>query len=274
MRILKLVDGFQFTEGPLWHPGGFLLFSDTPANRIYRLMDSGDVITWLDESGDNGRTHEDLSDQRGSNGLAMRGNDVIICQHGNHLLVCLCDGELRVIADEYNGRPFNSPNDLVVTRTGLIFFSDPPYGLRDQVLNKDKYQPVAGVYCFDGTTVTMITDSFNYPNGLALSADEQTLFVGSNHPDEKRLVGIDINDPRKPGEPMLVAEQNADGFKIDEHGNFWMATMEGIVVMSAEGERNRLYEVPEMATNLCFRPGSTRVYVTAGNSVYCIERNL
>jgi len=271
LTLRQLATGFRFTEGPVWHPGGYLLFSDTPSNRIYRLAEGGETITWLEKSGFDGAGGQWLSDQVGSNGLAISGGSVIICQHGNHRLVAVEQGTETIVCDQYLERPFNSPNDLLVAPGGAIYFSDPPYGLKNQELQPERFQPHAGVYCFADGKVSLVTSALRYPNGLAISQDGTSLFVSSNHPDEPTLLRIPIDGTHTFGEPVVFARYNADGFRIDAGGRFWLATTDGIRVLDKNGQQIHVIGIPEYVSNLCFSPDGKKVFVTADKSIYLLE---
>ena len=269
----KVADNFLFTEGPVWHPGQYFLFSDTPANKIYQLCPNGKTSVYLDKSGCNHNDIADLSDQVGSNGLALNKNqELFLCQHGNHAIAVLNENrEANIVISEYEELPFNSPNDLVFRSDGILYFTDPPYGLAGQVLHADKFQPFAGIYKYDGDTVSLIGKELQYPNGICLSPDEQWLYVSTNHPSEKYILKYKLEpngDARYHG---VLVKENADGIKTDRQGNIYMATGEGIMVISDQGEKIGLIKLPGMASNLAWggRQGEI-LCVTAGSAVYFI----
>lgn len=271
--VEKAATGFQFTEGPVWHPGGYLLFSDTPANCIRQLFPDGTAKIYLEKSGFSGETTDALSDMIGSNGLALDGkNNLYICQHGNHGLAKLEQAGLSVLTDLYEHRPFNSPNDLVIRSDGNIYFTDPPYGLKDQVLHPDQFQPVAGVYYYRNGASTLLSDKQRYPNGICFSPDERFLYVSSNHPDEPSLWRYQVSASGDISHPSVLIQQNADGIKTDKTGNLFLCTDDGVLIVSPEGNKMALIRLPESPANLAWvTPACNSAYVTARSSIYRIS---
>ncbi|HVK97972.1 MAG TPA: SMP-30/gluconolactonase/LRE family protein, partial [Flavisolibacter sp.] len=166
-EIETLANDCSFTEGPLWHSSGHYLFSDIPANVIYKIVPGNEKEIYLTNSGTDKPDDEYIrKEQAGSNGLAFdQDGSLIICQHGSHR-ISKYQNELKPFITEYKGKPFNSPNDLILHSNGKLFFSDPPYGLKDQKLNPEKFQPVAGVYCWSNGDLHLICDKYQYPNGV------------------------------------------------------------------------------------------------------------
>lgn len=248
IEVEQVATGFGFTEGPVWHPKNYLLFSDIPANCIWQLFPDGKKKIYLDNSGYTGEDNSDLSDQPGSNGLALDKNQqLIICQHGNHALAMLNKYDvLSVLADKYEGRPFNSPNDLVIKSDGSIYFSDPPYGLKDQVHHPARYQPGGGVYRYKDGDVKLVSEDFRYPNGVCFSPDEDYLYVGSSHSGESFICRYQVAANGELEHPRLLIANDADGIKIDHHGNLFLATGEGILIVSPQGKRIALIRLPKL----------------------------
>src|SRR3982750_1777132 len=149
-NIEKLADDCLFTEGPVWNAEGFYLFSDIPANCIYKISAGSKKEIFLDKSGTDIPGDPDLKpDQIGSNALAYdKNSNLLVCQHGSHAIASYDGNSLKAFIDSYKGKPFNSPNDLILHSDGRLWFSDPPYGLKDGKPNTEKFQPVAGVYCW------------------------------------------------------------------------------------------------------------------------------
>jgi gluconolactonase len=274
VRIEKVATGFGFSEGPVWHPDNYLLFSDIPGNRIWQLSPSGEKKVYLENSGFTGKDTSALSDQVGSNGLAIdKEQNLLICQHGNHALSILHkqNGQ-SVLTGKFEGKPFNSPNDLVVKSDGTIFFSDPPYGLRDRLLNPGLFQSHAGVYLYKNGITTLLTEDFRYPNGLCFSPDERYLYVSSNHPDEPYLWRYELSSGNEVLHQTVLIQQNADGIKSDEQGNIYMCTDEGILVVSPEGKKLALIHIPETPANIAWAGSEFReLFCTARSSIYHIS---
>ena len=272
-RIQKIAADFSFTEGPVWHPDQYFLFSDTPANKIFQLFTDGKLLVYLENSGLTHTNTGDLSDQVGSNGLALnKNNQLFICQHGNHAIAVLNEEkQISILINEYDGLPFNSPNDLVFRSDGILYFIDPPYGLAGQTLHPDQFQPCAGIYKHDGDTVELAGKELQYPNGVCFSPDETCLYVSSNHPGERYVLKYKVSSKGNIRYEGILVKENADGIKTDWQGNIYMATGEGILVVSPLGEKLGLIPLPGMATNLAWGGTSGETLcVTAANSIYLV----
>jgi gluconolactonase len=274
VKIEKVATGFQFTEGPVWHPENYLLFSDIPANCIWQLFPDGTKKIYLKDSGFSGDDITELSEQVGSNGLAIdkKGN-LIICQHGNHAIAMLDRYHvISVVSGIYEGRRYNSPNDLAIKSDGSIYFSDPPYGLKDQVHHPQHFQPGGGVYCYKDGEVTLLTEDLRYPNGVCFSPDESYLYVGSAQAGEAFVYRYEVTKSGELQHPHLLIENDADGIKTDRQGNLFLATGEGVLIVSPEGKRMAMIRLPETPANLAWvKPAYDTLYVTARSSIYRIS---
>ena len=269
--LTMLDDSCVFTEGPLWHPDGFYLFSDIPANVMYKLQHGRKKEVYQSPSGFWGNDHERelLSQQVGANGLTMHPDGaVVVCQHGAGSVRWLQQGQWVQELSMFEGKRFNSPNDVVAAQDGSIYFTDPPYGLKDQQLNPQWAQPVAGVYAFVNQQLQRFSTKYAYPNGICLSADEQLIYVCSNKPAEKFIT---IYDRHRLQETGVLAQENSDGLKLDAQGNFWACTKEGVVVLNSEGRRVLKMELPAVPANLCFGKGGREVLITARQHVFLLQ---
>jgi gluconolactonase len=267
----KVAGGFEFLEGPVWHPDGYLLFSDIPASHIYRCTSRGDVAVWREESGN-------------SNGLTLdlQGR-LVACEHGNRRVSrTLADGSIVALAERYNGKRFNRPNDVVVKSDGSVYFSDPPYGRNPGArMEQDVIeQPCTGVYrvLLDGT-IELLADDFERPNGLAFSPDESILYIddsGRRHvrafdlqPDGRitnsRVIG-DMDHPQ-PGSP--------DGMKVDSAGNLYVSGATGVWVFTPAGEHLGVIVTPERPANCAWGDSDLQtLYITARTSLYRVRTNV
>jgi gluconolactonase len=258
----RIASGFQFTEGPIWHPDGYLLFSDIPANHIHKWQPGGDVAIWRADSGN-------------SNGLTLdRAGRLIACEHGNRRVSRTeANGDIITLAGEYGGRPLNSPNDVVVKSDGAIYFTDPPYGITPE----QQEQPCSGVYRIlpDGT-LDLLAEDFQRPNGLAFSPDESILYIDDSARRHVRAfdlladgtlangrISADMDHPQ-PGSP--------DGMKIDVEGNVYVTGATGVWVFAPDGAHLGVIVTPERPANCAWGDADRRtLYITAQTSLYRVR---
>ncbi len=279
----RVAGGFEFTEGPVWSSSeNALLFSSPNTNAIYRWSPEGKVTVFRSKSGytgvDIGGYH-----QPGSNGLTFDplAGRLTMCQHGNRRVVRVePHGNLTVLADSYQGRRLNSPNDLVYRSDGTLYFTDPPFGLPGVFDDPGKELAFSGVFRVgsDGA-VSLETEEMSGPNGLAFSPDEQHLYVGNWDLDSKVIMRYEVaEDGSLSGGGVFydmtaaAGEDALDGLKVDEAGNVYACGPGGIWILSPEGEQLGLLELPENPHNLAWGDEDGRtLYITALTSVYRIR---
>jgi gluconolactonase len=276
-RLERVAGGFEFTEGPVWSPDGALLFSSPNTNAIYRLdPEAGRVTVFRSKSGysgaDIGRYH-----QPGSNGLAFSPNGLLtICQHGNRRVIRVNPhGDVTVLADRYEGRRLNSPNDLVYRSDGTLYFTDPPFGLPDTFRDPARELPFSGVFRVRDGEVSLVTDELAGPNGIALSPDERWLYVGNWDPERKVVMRYALDGDRAGGGEVLCdltdapGEDAIDGIAVDRDGTLYVCGPGGIWRLSPDGGRLGLIELPEAPHNLTWGDADGRaLYITALTSIY------
>jgi gluconolactonase len=279
-RLERVAGGFDFTEGPVWSPDGALLFSSPNTNAIYRLdPELGQVTVFRSKSGyagvDIGRFF-----QPGSNGLTFDTEGrLVLCQHGNRRVLRLNPhGDTTVIADSFEGRRLNSPNDVVSRRSdGSIWFTDPPFGRPGMAGDPDRELDFSGVFRVSPAgEVALIDDSLGGPNGIAFSPDERLLYVGNWDLQRKVVVRYELDDAGEVLDRSILfdmteapGEDAIDGIKVDVEGNLYVCGPGGVWVLSPEGEKLGLLELPENPHNLAFGGDDSRdLYVTALTSVY------
>jgi gluconolactonase len=265
-----LSDESKFTEGPVWNPAGFYLFSDIPDNRIYRIAPGQRKHLFLSESGTNDPFNVDLNpEQAGSNGLCNdHDGGLLICRHGSHS-IARYKNQLQTFIDSYGGRPLNSPNDLVLHNNGTLFFSDPPYGLKDGKLNPARFQDKAAVYAWKNGALHVVCDRYQYPNGVALSPGQSELYICSNKPFEKF---ISVYDAHTFEYKNVFAEENSDGMEVDRHGNLYLCNREGLLVLDASGKRLALFHLAATPANCCWGGPSMRdLLITARQYVFLVK---
>lgn len=268
--VEKIGIDFQFTEGPAWHPEGFLVFSDIPANAIYR---------W---TGRKFGVYVEPSNH--SNGLlALPDGSLLACEHGSRSLASYTSGGERILlADRYGERRFNSPNDLCRASDGSIYFTDPPYGLPAGNDDPGKELHFSGVFRYRDGKVTLVDSTLSWPNGIGLSPGERYLYV-ANHEIEpvggeetrrvfwvrytldetgevsERMVFFTAPDPSLPG--------GADGMAVDRSGNLFLTGPGGILVVDPGGNYLGTIGMPFQPSNLVFGPGEKVIYVTARSNI-------
>jgi gluconolactonase len=279
-KIEKLAGGFQFTEGPVWHPDGYLLFSDPNANTIYRWSPDGAVSVYRTKSGYSGF---DIGAYRqpGSNGLTLDpGGRLTVNEHGNRRVVRLeRPGNVTVLADRYQGRRLNSPNDLVYRSDGALYFTDPPFGLPQVFDDPAKELPFSGVYLLREGRLTLLTSELSGPNGIALSPDERWLYVGNWDLERKVLMRYPVNPDGSLGEGTVFHDFTAepegvalDGVKVDAAGNLYVSAPRGIWILSPEGKALGRIETPEHAANAAWGdPDGRGLYITATSGLYRVR---
>ena len=268
-KLEKLATGFIFTEGPIWDAvRGCLFFSDIPANKMWK---------WTKDRGT-----EVVRDPSGrSNGLTVdKESRLIACEHINRRVSRTEeDGTILSIADKYEGKRLNSPNDVVVKSDGSIYFSDPPYGLTAEFGRLDVQElPFQGVYRLSpgGETLTLLVDDFEKPNGLAFSPDESLLYIDDTDRSHVRVFDVDPDGTISNGRLFVELEGdepgNPDGMKIDSEGNVYVTGPGGIWVFDPSGNKLGRIDVPEVAANLAWGDEDWRtLYITGSTSLYLIR---
>lgn len=279
-RVEKLADGFLFTEGPVWHPDGYLLFSDPNANTIYRWSETDGVSVYRAKSGYAGVDVREYG-QPGSNGLTLDAEGrLTVAEHGRRRIARLeRNGVVTVLADRYQGRRLNSPNDLVYRSDGALYFTDPPFGLPRAFDDPRKELATSGVFLLKDGALRRVAEELTGPNGLAFSPDERFLYV-SNW-DAKRKVVLryaaaedgTLTDPnvffdvtRLPGEEAL------DGVKVDTQGHVYVSAPGGVWILSPDGRHLGTIRVDERPANFAWGDADGRtLYMTAHGGLYRIR---
>jgi gluconolactonase len=282
-KLEKLAEGFDWIEGPVWvKKGGYLLFSEIPLNTIYKWQEGKGVSLFLRPAGYHGE-RTDLKEP-GSNGLLInKKGELVLCQHGERRLAKLATvtrpkGKQLVLADNYQGKRFNSPNDVVQHASGDYFFTDPPYGLAKQMDDKEKESPFQGVYRLDASgKVHLISDQMERPNGIGLSPDGKVLYVANSHGPRPVIMAFDIGDDRQAKTPAgriffngaALREKQPelkgafDGMAIDKAGNLFATGPGGVLIISPEGKHLGTILTGEATANCKFGGDGRTLYITA-----------
>jgi gluconolactonase len=275
-RVEKIADGFTFTEGPLWRQPGVLWFSDVVGNVVRQWSPDGKVVEVLRPGGYDGDALP-AGGFVGPNGMsAGPDGSVMLCQHGNRRIVRI-DRDMRVttLVDTFEGRKLNAPNDLVYRSDGMLFFTDPPYGLPRGDDDPAKELPFNGVFKLSDGKLDVIIKDLTRPNGIAFSPDEKILYV-SNSDDNRRVwlrYDVASNGTVTGGRVFFdaTAEKAAgvpDGMKIDVRGNIWATAPSAVYVFSPEGKRLGTITPPEDPANCAWGDDGRSLYITAETGVY------
>ena len=304
-KIQKLADGFQFTEGPVWHPDGYLLFSDPNTNTIYRYNPKDHNVTvYISHSGYTGADIGEYG-QPGSNGLTIdQEGRLIIDQHGNRRVIRIeKKGPVTVLADKIDGKRFNSPNDVVIKSDGTIYFTDPPYGLPNFFEDKRKELDYSGVFMIKKARpddprlndsvgqavgrgrVQLVSKDLGGPNGLAFSPDEKYFYVTNwdirdiHH--TKTIWRYDVLGDGTLANGKIFFDFNftedeeaLDGLKVDKEGNLFVSAPGGIWILSSEAKLLGKIVTPERPANMAWgdEDGKT-LYLTAHTGLYKLRVN-
>lgn len=283
-KIEKLAGGFLFTEGPVWvRDGGYLLFSDPNNNLIYRWSESEGVSIYRTHSGYTGMDIGEYG-QPGSNGLTLDSEGrLTINEHGNRRVTRLeKNGQLTVLADRYEGKRLNSPNDLVYRSDGALYFTDPPFGLPKFFDDTRKETPFSGVYCLIGGQLKLVSKSLLGPNGLAFSPDEKYLYVDNWDEKRKVILRYEVEADGSLSKEMVFLDANGeagedawDGLKVDVKGNVYASGPGGLWILSPEGKHLGTISGPEHPHNMAWgdEDGKT-LYLAAQTGLYRIRLNL
>jgi gluconolactonase len=276
-RVERVATGFRFTEGPVWSPDGYLLFSDPNANTIYRWTPDGQVLVYRTKSG---YTGVDIGEygQPGSNGLTLDDDGrLVIAEHGNRRISRLeRNGLLTVLVDRYRGMRLNSPNDLVHRSDGALYFTDPPFGLPRFGEDPRKELPFNGVFLWRDGELTPLVDDLEGPNGLAFSPDERFLYVGNWDLRRKVVMryGVRADGTLDEGEVFFdltdaPGEEAIDGVKVDARGNVYVSGPGGMWIVSPAGKPLGAVLPPELPANFAFGDADGRtLYMTARTGLY------
>lgn len=279
-----IAEGHKWTEGPLWLDAEkALLFSDIPPNKIFKWTEEKGEELYLTPSGYTDTIPR--GGEPGSNGLLLnKDNKLVMCQHGDRRMAWM-DAPLNApapkfvtIADKYQGKKLNSPNDAVFRSNGDLFFTDPPYGLAHDSL---KELPFQGVYKVSGGQITLLTDTLTRPNGIAFLNNEKTLIVANSDPDKAiwYLYDLGPNDvltnPRilldATPESKAGAKGLPDGLKVDKKGNIYATGPGGVYIFNAAGKIIGKFRIPEPCSNIALADNDQTIYITANMYVLRVK---
>lgn len=285
-KIEVIASGYDWVEGPVWVQDAkepHLLFSEIPSNTVLKWVPGKGVSVFLKPSGYTGVV--DYGKEPGSNGLALdREGRLVSAEHGDRRISVLTkDGGKLTLADKFEGKRFNSPNDLVVKSNGDIYFTDPPYGLPKQLSDPRCEMDFCGVYRVSSNgNVTLLTKELTRPNGIAFSPDEKTLYVPQSDPKKPVLMAFTVLEDGTLGPGKVLYDFSAelaaglrglpDGMDVDKHGNIFCTGPGGVYVLTSEGKVVARINTGENTSNCKFGgPDRSMLYITSDMYVCRIQ---
>jgi gluconolactonase len=261
--VRKLAGDMKFTEGPVWVPrdGGYLVFSDIPADELKRWSEKGGLAVFRQPS------------HNANGNILDREGRLITCEHsGRRLGILEADGTLRTLVDKFEGKSFNSPNDVAVASDGAIYFTDPDYGLRG------KPSEIGGnwVFRFDPETkdLRVLVKDFDKPNGIAFAPDGKRLYIAdSGKPCHIRVFDVAADGGLSNSRVFCTIDKGVpDGIRCDVDGRLWSSAGDGVRIHDDSGKLLGTIPVPEVPANLCFGGAERKtLFITARTSLYAIE---
>ena len=278
-KVEIIAEGFDWCEGPLWvEQQKMLLFSDVPKNIIYKWTEEKGKEVYLTPSGYTGTIPR--GGETGSNGLVLnKTGKLVICQHGNRQMAVMNSGlqnpkpVFTTLANNYQGKKFNSPNDAVYNSNGDLFFTDPPYGLEKNMDDPLKEIPFQGVYKIRKTgALVLLTDSITRPNGIAITPDQKTLIIANSDPLKPYWYAYDFGagdqliNPRIFYDASEAAKSEAgmpDGLKIDKKGNVFATGPGGVWIFNKKGKVLGKIKFDGLTSNCSLSADEKTIYITA-----------
>lgn len=281
-QIDVLASGFTWAEGPIWvKQGNYLLFSDVPQNTVFKWSEKEGLSTFLKPSGYTGTGV--YSDEPGSNGLTLDAQGrLVLCEHGDRRVsvMPLSGGGKRTVADHYEGKRFNAPNDVVVHSNGSYYFTDPPYGLAGKENDPTRETPLFGVYratlaeAGKPGRVSLLIDDLTRPNGITFSPDEKTLYIAQSDPNRPVIMAYPMQPDDSVGKGRVFFDASAllkqnlpglpDGLKTDRDGNVWSTGPGGVLVIAPDGTLLGRIDTGQATANCGWGDADGRtLYITA-----------
>ncbi len=274
-KMEKLAEGLDWSEGPVWvADGGYLLFSDIPRNSVMKWKDGEGISLFLKPSGYTGVV--DYGAEPGSNGLNIDDKGrLIFCEHGDRRVSRLeTNGGKKTLADSFEGKRLNSPNDSTFKSNGDLYFTDPPYGLPKRENDERRELDFFGVYRIskDGK-LTLLTKEMTRPNGIAFSPDEKTLYVAQSDPEAAIWKAFEVKPDGTLGKSRVFFDSTAwvkegkkglpDGMKVDAAGNLFATGPGGVHVFAPDGTLLGTFATGEATANCAFGDDGKTLYITA-----------
>lgn len=273
-RMERLAGRFDWSEGPTWlKDKKMAVFSDVPMNQVYGWSEAEGLSVFLYPSGYTGQTAR--GGEPGSNGLTTDSQGrLVLAEHGDRRVARLeADGKKTTLVDNYQGKKFNSPNDLVYDSKGNLYFTDPPYGLEGRMTDPKKEIPFQGVYRLgaDGKLTVLVQD-LTFPNGIGLSPDEKTLYVAVSDPRRAIYMAYDLKEDGTVANGRVFFDATSrvanfkglpDGLKVDKQGNLWATGPGGVLIFSPQGKHLGTLLTGEATGNCAWGDDGSTLYICA-----------
>jgi len=288
-EIKVLADGFTWTEGPVWvNNGDYLLFSDIPNKKIYKLDSQNDTVTYVYPSGISKNSFTGV--EKGSNGLLVNTKgELVLMQHGRRAVSKMTSSmsnpkaEYQTLIDAYEGKRLNSPNDGTFDKEGNLYFTDPPYGLPSMLDDPNKELNFQGVYCLLSTgELVLLDDKLKYPNGLCLSPDNSKLYVAVSNVENAAYYEYDIIAPGKVANKKVFYSVNhllekegyhglPDGLKITKNNIMFATGPKGVLVFNLSGKLLARIYTGQLTSNCALGKNEKKLFMTAHNFILSIN---
>src|SRR5437762_4433158 len=277
-KLEKLAEGFVWSEGPVWiRDGGFLVFSDVPTNTVFKWKEGEGISEFLKPSGYTGSTPR--GGEPGSNGLTVDSQGrLTLCEHGDRRVARLeKDGHKTTLADRFQGKRFNSPNDLIYKSNGDLYFTDPPYGLEKNWDDPARELDFCGVFRLskDGK-LTVLTKEMSRPNGIAFSLDEKTLYVANSDPEKAVWMAFEVKEDGTLGSGRVFFDSTGwvktrkglpDGMKVDKDGILFATGPGGVHVFAPDGTLLGTIDTGEKTANCNWGDDGSMLYIAADHNL-------
>jgi gluconolactonase len=273
-QVETLAEGFDWSEGPVWYQNR-VLFSDVPENTVFQWV-PGDAKATVFLTPSGMLSPRPNVKEQGSNGLTLDSSGrLVLCQHGERRIARLePDGTQTPLATRFDGKRFNSPNDLAYSKRGDLYFTDPPYGLDPAHRAQLQELPFSGIYCLRKTgEIELLDKSLSFPNGIAFSPEESRLYVAVSDPEAPRIVAYQIDEKGLLKNPQTFFDAaplkkagrkgSCDGLKVDTRGNLFATGPGGVLVLSPEGKHLGSILTGQATGNCCWGGNGSELYITA-----------
>lgn len=288
VKVEKLAGGFSWTEGPLYvADGDYVLFSDIPANKVMKWKEGEGISTFLYPAGYSGDSAKGPKKEPGSNGLILdKDGKLVLCQHGDRRIARMKSPlsdpkpEYETIADKFQGKRFNSPNDAVYHPNGNLYLTDPPYGLQDGEKDSARELDFQGVFLVrPNGKVELVTKEYKWPNGIAITPDGKSLLVGHSDDQNRVWMKYDLNDKGLVASKSVFykfdstekAEGGPDGMKISKKGYVFASGPGGVCILNSSGKMIARIYTGQATSNTALSADEKTLYMTCDDFFYRVR---